>query len=91
VATVLGELAQDERLDARAIADTARHFPLATARGLGYLLDLLDPRELAAELNSLVERRRGVPADLLAPHGRYDGDVDPRWRARVNTGVERDL
>ena len=91
IATVLGELAQDDQLDAAALSDIATRFPLATTRRLGYLLDLLDTYELAAALHPLVETRRRFPADPLSPLAGDGGPVDPRWRVRVNTAVEPDL
>ncbi len=91
VATVLGELAEDGRLDAGSLAATAEVFPLSTARRLGFLLEQTGGADLAAAVHPIVERRRSFPADLLAPHGEVSGPVDTRWRLVVNVDVEPDL
>lgn len=90
VATVLIELVKDDLLKPEALASTAEHFPLATVRRLGYLLDFLEHSQLAAALHSLAEQRRRFPADALSPGG-GNGPVDPRWRLALNADVEPDL
>lgn len=91
VATVVGDLAEDERLSADALVSTAAHFPLAAVRRLGYLLDFLEHPDLAAALHPLAEERRHFPANELAPHSSDDGPVDQRWRLVLNADVEPDL
>lgn len=91
VATVLVELADENRLDGRRLADAAEHYSLAAVRRLGFLLDTVEQRVLAEELHGIAEQRRTFPPDLLAPGSAERGHVDRRWRLRVNTDVEPDL
>jgi predicted transcriptional regulator of viral defense system len=91
VATVLGELAEDERLNAGALATTAAFFPLATVRRLGYLLDFLGHNDLAASLHPLAQHRRSFPADLLAERDDHHGPINSRWRLVLNADVEPEL
>lgn len=91
VATVLAELSDDGQLDPQRLADATVHFSLAAVRRLGYLFDRVDRRGLADALHPRAEQRRHFPPDLLSPGGPDDGDVDRRWRLRVNSDVEPDL
>jgi predicted transcriptional regulator of viral defense system len=90
VATVLVELGEDGRLDADRLAAAAERYPLAAARRLGFLLDSVGQPALAEALHDHTEQRRRFPPDTLAP-GDGGGDVDSRWRLRINTTVEPDL
>ncbi len=91
VATVLMELAEDKRLDADRLAEAAERYQLAAVRRLGFLLDSVDEPALAEALHDHTEQRRRFPPDALAPGNDGDGDVDGRWRLRINTAVEPDL
>lgn len=91
VATVLIELAEDGQLNPERFASTAEHFSLAALRRLGFILDAVGQEALASVLHPIVETRRHFPADLLSPRTREDGEVDAKWRVRVNTEVEPDL
>jgi hypothetical protein len=89
VATVFGELA--EKLDPVALANLADSYAVPDAQRLGYLLELLDHRELARPLAAWIEARRHRPV-LLAP-GQATGKapLHPRWRVVANETVEPDL
>jgi predicted transcriptional regulator of viral defense system len=91
VATVLAELADENKLQAQRLADAAGHFSLAAVRRLGFLLDTTGQADLAGPLHGRAEQRRHFPPDLLAPGSPVAGEVDARWRLRVNTDVEPDL
>jgi predicted transcriptional regulator of viral defense system len=91
IATVLIELTDDNRLDDFRLGEAASHFSLASIRRLGYLLDRIERSNLAEPLYELSELRRNFPPDLLAPGSHDHGDVDVRWRLRINTDVEPDL
>jgi len=88
--TVLLELTDEVDLDPQVLATTAAQFPLSAVRRFGYLLDLIEQREMAEPLHVLCEQRRHVRADALASAAR-SGIVDSRWRIDVNTDVEPDL
>lgn len=91
VATLLIELTEDGQLDADRLAEAAEHFALAAVRRLGFLLERIDQRDLAEALHSITEARRAFPRDLLAPGSAACGEVDRRWRIRVNSEIEPDL
>ena len=97
VATVVGELALEERLTAVALADVARLFPRSSLRRLGWLLDLVageaDTAELAASLEQVLagRSRPSRAVDLLDPAGPRRGITSSRWDLVENTAVEPDL
>jgi predicted transcriptional regulator of viral defense system len=92
VATVLADLADEQRLDPGRLAAAAERFGLPAVRRLGYLFDAVDLGVLAEALHPLADARRATSPDLLAPERAVTGDVpvDARWRVRVNTPVEPD-
>ncbi|MCL4445733.1 MAG: type IV toxin-antitoxin system AbiEi family antitoxin [Actinobacteria bacterium] len=91
VATVLIELTDDNRLDDSRLGKAANHFSLPSTRRLGYLLERIERPNLAEPLREISEQRRNFPPDLLSPGSGDHGDVDSRWRLRINTTVEPDL
>jgi len=91
IATVLIELADEDQLRVDRLAATAEHFSLPAVRRLGFLLDSVEQHDLAAAVHPSAQRRRGFPPDLLAPGNGAHGDVNRRWRLRINTDVEPDL
>lgn len=98
VATVVGELADDQKLDADALVDAADTYPLAVVRRVGWLLDrsgeFVDTADLADRLHEFVVSRsdphRRV-VDLLDSAGRRRGATNMRWGLVENTEVEPDL
>jgi predicted transcriptional regulator of viral defense system len=94
VATVLTELAAEQRLDSGRLTRAADYFPLPAVRRLGYLLDAVQLPELAEALAPKAAARRTSAPDLLSPADRAPtpgAQVDDRWRIRVNAAVEPDL
>lgn len=98
VATIIGELVQDELLDAARLIDIAPRYPLAVVRRLGWLLDrdaeFADTAALADVLQEFVkshsvEGRRAI--DLLAAGGPRRGRSNRRWGLVENADVEPDL
>lgn len=97
VATVIGELALEERLAQEPLADAARVFPHSAVRRLGWLLDLVadeaDTALLASALQQVLAEPRapGRAVDLLDPTGPRRGNASNRWHLVENTEVEPDL
>lgn len=91
VATVLAELGNEGLLDGARLAEVAAHYSHATARRLGFLLEQVDLNALTCGLHDHVELRRRFPPGLLAAGAGPVGEVDRRWRIRVNADVEPDL
>ena len=97
VATVLGELALDERLSPATLAETSQLFPRSVVRRLGWLLervaDEVDTAELTASLEQVLARsgRAERAVDLLDTAGPRRGNASARWQLVENTEVEPDL
>jgi hypothetical protein len=98
VATIIGELVQDEKLDAAKLAGLAPHYPLAVVRRLGWLLDrdaeFVDTAALSDALSDFVrsnsvDGRRAV--DLLVAGGPRRGSTNRKWGLVENADVEPDL
>lgn len=98
VATVLGELVEDSKLDPSKLSKAAALYPLAVVRRVGWLLDRVndyaDTYDLTVLLHDLVqarsvEGRRAV--DLLAVGGPRRGRTNAHWGLVENADVEPDL
>ena len=93
VATILGEMVQDDAIDLTKLADLASRYPRAAAQRTGWLLEHVAPLVGASpDIAALrtVASARSTPAPL-ASHGPQRGPVDERWNVIVNTPVEPDL
>lgn len=98
VATIVGELAGDGKLDADELVAVAPQYPLAVVRRLGWLLDCVasyaDTQDLVEPLHDFVtshsdEGRRAI--DVLAAGGPRRGSTNGKWGLVENTAVEPDL
>ncbi len=87
VATVLGELA--ESIDAEALADVARHSPLAWARRLGFLLERVGHGDRARGLRPLVDTST-KPTELDPSAPTTGAARSKSWRLVINANVEPD-
>jgi len=91
IATIIGDLLYDNRLDPQALADVATLYPSAVAQRAGHLIDFMaseigikiDTETLNIALASCRYRK-------LSP-GRGTGTHDERWHVIVNTAIEHDL
>jgi predicted transcriptional regulator of viral defense system len=93
VATILGEMVQDDALDLTKLADLACQYPRAAAQRTGWLLEHVASLVGASpDLEALrtVATARSTPAPL-ASDGPQRGPIDERWHVIVNTPVEPDL
>jgi predicted transcriptional regulator of viral defense system len=93
VATVLGEMLEEDRLDLTVLADVAAAYPAAVRQRTGFLLDDVSRRvgvsvDLAALAHAGDARQTPTP---LASSGPRRGRLDPRWNVIVNTDVEPEL
>lgn len=87
VATVLSELAG--ALDARRLAGAAnRAGDIPTTQRLGYLLDQVGARRVAASLAKRIKQLQPRPVLLQPGRTARDKDVNERWRVIVNETVE---
>ena len=85
-ATVLSEL---ELTDPDQLAAYARTRDRATARRLGWLLELVESDLDLASLHEVAAPDQGTPSDLR-PGASRRGRTDPTWNVRVNTSVQPD-
>lgn len=91
VATIIGELLAEERVDAAVLASVAARYPAVVAQRVGYLIDLL-AGEVDAEFDTdpLHKALTGVRYRDLSP-GDGDSPHDDRWHVIVNADVVHDL
>lgn len=104
VATVAGELLEDDMLDSRRLVEAASTYPVSTLRRAGWLLDYLaaqygpgvDTEELreAAKARTRVAPETGPiawPRVYLDPNDALRGSTDKRWGVVRNIEIEADL
>lgn len=89
VATVLSELA--ESITAEGLQNAAPHFPVAVSQRLGFVLDLLNHKELASALQPELKKRAKRPALLLAGKKAKQSRINKRWRIIINETLEPEL
>lgn len=98
VTTIIGELAEEQKLDAAKLVAVAPSYRLAVARRVGWLLDrtteFVDTSALSDALHEFVAShsvrgRRAV--DLLQAGGPRRGKADAKWGIIENADVEPDL
>jgi hypothetical protein len=93
IATVIGDLLEDNKLDIAQLVLTAAHYPLSVVQRTGWMIEHaageigknVDLERLAVVANHRTERT------LLSSSGPRRGHTDPRWRVVVNTEVESKL
>lgn len=87
MATVLVELAEHPGLDPSALADLAVHFPAASGRRVGYVVEQLASTGELDPLHRAVAARSSAPS-RLDPSGPASGPVNERWRVHLNRELE---
>jgi predicted transcriptional regulator of viral defense system len=92
VATIVGEMLEEERVDVPRLAEAAAGYPTSVVQRCGWLLEFtanLVQADLDIEaLDASISGRRAV---LLEPGGSRTGERDPRWHVVVNAVPEPDL
>ncbi len=86
-ATILAEL---QLTDGQRLARYARSRGLATARRLGWLLDLVASGVERSDLRAVAAPDCGVPSDLR-PGAPRRGRTDATWNLRINADVQPDV
>lgn len=88
VATILSELA--DGINATALAEAAKTSPITWVQRLGYILELVDAGEAAADIKEYV-REHAREYQMLVPGGEEtDGQRLPGWKLVVNTDLDPD-
>ena len=92
VASILSEIVDEERVDAKSLGDATTGYPASVVARAGWLVELAAEHvERAVDvdgLRSLVAAR--VSPTLLDSAGPRTGALDERWNIIVNTTVEID-
>ena len=93
IATIIGELLEDDRLNIDEVARVAELYPTSVVQRTGWMIERtaaeigkdIDLERLAVIANRRAERT------LLSTAGPRRGNTDRRWRVVVNTDVDSDL
>jgi len=92
VATILGEMVEEQRIDVGRLAEAVATYPSSVGQRCGWLLDhvaeVVDVRLDTSPLAESLDQPRVV---LLEPSGAKQGERDRRWRVTVNSIPEPDL
>lgn len=86
VATIFGELLEEQLIDMDRLGEAADVFPSSAVRRVGWLLERLG----GVEVRDRIAVRATEPT-LLDPHGGRRGHIDPAWQLIVNADVTPDL
>lgn len=92
MATIAGEILEEDGLDERALVAVAEHCSAAVVQRTGWLVERIAAAvDIEVTLDDLreVAMRRTTPS-LLLPSG-PSGPIDDRWNMIVNTDIEPDL
>ena len=91
MATIVGELLTDERLDTSALAQVRKLYPSAIAQRVGYLVDFMaEEAGVRFDTDELNEALGDVRYRELSPSA-GDGERNRRWHIINNTEIEHDL
>lgn len=91
VATVIGELLDEGKLDTTAMASDARVYPMSVAQRVGYLLDFMaDATGVEVDTQPLLRLVANAAVTELDPHEPATGTRDDRWRLVANAPIEPD-
>lgn len=88
-ATVLSELA--EEMDGKALAETAKTAPLPWAQRLGYMLELVEAADSAADLKDYVRKHAREYRLLASSSKEAEGSRAHDWKLILNTKLEPDI
>ena len=92
VATVIGQLLEDDNVDPLELANQAQTYPTSVAQRAGYLIDAIGPLvDKSADLEELHHSTVKAEPVLLTTHRDRHGERDSRWGVIVNTEIEPDL
>ena len=92
VATVIGDLLVEGRLDAAVLAEVARMYATTVAQRAGHLIESLAGEVgVAIDLDELAQFVTNCNYTPLPPSRPATHHRDRRWRVQINTTVEHDL
>lgn len=93
IATVVGDLLEDDKLDIAKLVLAAAHYPLSVVQRAGWMIEHAAVEiSKDVDLDRLAElTNRRSERTLLSSSGPRRGNTDRRWGVVVNTEVESDL
>ena len=92
VATVIGDLLEDDKLDIVQLVKVAEHYPVSVIQRTGWMIEHgASEIRKSFDLEPLIDiANRRAERTLLSPSGPRRGKTDLRWRVVVNVDVESD-
>ncbi len=92
IATVIGDLLIEGKLNPADLTDAARRYPIAVVQHAGYLIDLITTEtDRVLDLERLRHLIATADFTRLSPDRPATDEFDDRWRVLVNTAIEHDL
>lgn len=92
VATVIGDLLVEGKLDPGKLIEAAALFPVAVVQRVGYLVEFMSREtSTAIRLDDLAAVITSADFTALAPSLPPQGERNERWRVQLNTKIEHDL
>lgn len=92
VATVIGDLLQEDAINGDALADAAAGYPTAIAQRTGHLVEYMaGEMDVPIQLDRLEQLLDAATYTALEPQRPRTGEHDARWRIIINADVEHDL
>lgn len=92
IATVIGELIEDDLLDPEHLAQQAGHYPRTVTQRVGYMVETMGEMiDSPIDLESLAAQVAHAEPTRLASHREQTGRRDDRWSIVVNVDIEPDL
>jgi predicted transcriptional regulator of viral defense system len=92
VATVIGELLENDTFDVDGLARVGEGYPLSVRQRTGWMVEhVADLVGRPVELSALATSVAGAERAPLLPSAGRAGPADARWHVIVNTDVEPDL
>ena len=92
VATVIGQLLEDDKVNPVELATQAQTYPTSVAQRAGYLIDSMGALVgVSVDLEELHQPTNDAEPVLLTVHRGRHGERDKRWGVIVNTEIEPDL
>lgn len=92
VATIVGEMLDDDRIDPQDLTELAPSYPVSVVQRAGWLLDFMaNWKDVEVELDSLAHLASGQRTALLVPGRPSVGVRDGRWNLIANDRPEPDV
>ena len=92
MATVIGDLLQEDAINGGALADAAADYPTVVAQRTGYVVEYMaGEMDVPIQLDRLEQLLDDAAYTMLGPQQPRTGEREARWRIIVNADIEHDL